>query len=179
MLSNDTLCEIVGQEPTDSPDQPGENRRAAPRMSLGRRAQIIIASKSCAQSSRVMLHDISVKGVGFLSQIPLRGGSSFILEVENTAGQPIYLQCNTRRCETGGIGGVSYVVGATFDRQLNAADIPSNPSPIHARTNARSPFALAMMVLRQLNPVRLILHGFKRFDDYSSADDTRWFGKPS
>ena len=126
-----------------------------------------------------MLNDISVKGVGFLSDDPMRVGTEFVMQLNDAAGEVMHFNCTVRRCEAGGIGGVSYVVGATFE---SFADPKTSPVEFDPEKNGRrrsSLLAQVVSIVRQLNPVRLFHHGFKRFDDYSSLDDTKWFRRHS
>ena len=180
ILSNQQLHDILGIIPDEPLVDDADSRRAAPRIACGRRAWVIRFDKTGRRDeARVMLHDISVKGVGFLGDAGLRVGERFVLHVNDSSEKPLYLKCTTRRCESGGIGGVSFVVGATFDDWVDGSFTSTDLTGGSAMAAAGSSLTWAKSILSQLNPVRLIRHPFRRYDDYSSIEDTKWFRRGS
>lgn len=174
LLSHAQMEAIVGREVQCTADDTDANRRAAPRVALGRRARLIRTSVSRRQWTRVMLHDISAKGIGFLAEVPMRPGETFALHLDDAAGNPLYFDCIARRCERGGIGGVWYVVGATFEATLDQPDVPDE-SPADAPGLLELALGRIVGWAGHVNPVRVLFSTFKRNDDYSSPRDTMWY----
>ena len=176
MLTIDQLQDILGIVIDELEVDASDGRRAATRVHFGRRAEVRTRDKTGHPSrARVLLRDISIKGIGFLSDVPLAIGRSFVLHLNDSAEQPLYIVCITRRCERGGMGNASFIVGATFELFTDAETIPVDSTTSTSMSGIGSLLAHASALLRQLNPVRLVRHGFKRFDDYSSLEDTKWF----
>jgi PilZ domain len=89
--------------------------RAAARIGLGKRAKIrTMRGEQAGIWQTVIVQDISVTGVGILGDESMEAGDQFILHLQDTQDQTVPLKCNVCRCEPGGFGGVSFMIGAQF-----------------------------------------------------------------
>ena len=132
-LSPEHFAQLAGgpvPSPTDPP--PGAERRQYPRLQLGKRAQIRMPG---ATWNTVVIRDMSVVGIGMLSEAALVPGQTFTLRVIGADDRPTCVECVVHRCERGGMGGVAFFVGSTFD---DATETPAAGLPQVAAAAPRS-----------------------------------------
>lgn len=99
-------------------------RRQAARIAFGQRTLICRDSgPSAGVWQTVMLQDISQRGIGFLSQEAIQNGQTFMLKLTDKEGDTIRIRCSIMRCERGGFGGTSFMVGAEFQQVIANAPI--------------------------------------------------------
>jgi hypothetical protein len=99
--------------------------RSTVRLGMGKRAKICpIRGAQAGVWQTVMMQDISVGGVGILCDEPMEIGDQFVLHVQDTQDQTVPLKCKVCRCEPGGFGGVSFVIGAQFAVSDEAISTP-------------------------------------------------------
>ena len=102
-------------------------KRDATRFTLGQRA--VICRDSGPKTGiwdTVMLKDISLKGIGFFCHEVMNPGDTFMLKLADRQGQSIRIRCAIRRCEAGGIGGVAFRIGATFEQLIQQLELRLN-----------------------------------------------------
>jgi hypothetical protein len=103
------------------------DRRRATRLPIGDRARICLdRDKANSLWDTVMLQDISIVGISFLSSQWLTEGDGFELCMTDRAGATLQFHCRVTRCERGGMGRVSYPVGATFEALLHDGGADKN-----------------------------------------------------
>ena len=165
-LSDEWIGRILGQGPT-AVASAADDRRRAPRLPVGKRARMRPLDRGVWDT--VLLRDISAHGAGCLCAAPLPVRARFVLEVSDSAGEPVRLQCVTRRCEPGGYGRTGFVIGGLFEAMLDGddADEPARGSG-SAQWRGRLSSVASLM-----SPARLRLR-FQRQDDHSSETDRRW-----
>ena len=100
----------------------GADRRQYGRVQLGRRAGVRFAG---GPWQTVVIRDISVVGVGFLSDFPLPPGRPFTLRMTAADDRAVCVECVVRRCEKGGVGGVAFFIGSTFHDGRDDDDAPA------------------------------------------------------
>ena len=111
-LSPELFAKLTGG-PVPAPGGLGPaERRQYGRVQLGRRAQVRVADEAW---QTVLVRDVSVVGVGFQSDGRLPPGARFTLRLTGADGEVACLPCVVHRCEAGGLGGVAFFVGSTFD----------------------------------------------------------------
>ncbi len=163
-------------------------RRQSPRIAFGKRSQISRDKGPFAGKwETVLLKEISQGGIGLLTQTPFSVGDTFIMKLPQSDGAEMRIRCATRRCEAGGFGGVSFLVGASFEQVIEESEIcvnddhdgpPSHweePSQAAERphnsnihpTNAKS--AAASFAKAAMNLLKAASHFTHRHDDFSSA----------
>ena len=102
--------------PTDEADY---ERRKHARAPFGFRGTIMYEKKGGEKlSSVVMVRDISVAGVGFLNEEPLKPGTLLTMEFKGLDDRPVQIRCSVQRCTTGGLEETENIVGATFEELL-------------------------------------------------------------
>jgi hypothetical protein len=118
--------EITGTSPLPPVDS-DDDRRKHQRMPFGFRAAIHTTRRGVeGPASVVMVRDISLAGISILHEDFLKNGISFTVEFKGGQDRPVKIRCAVVRCETGGMGGTQYVVGATFE-ELLTKELPPLP----------------------------------------------------
>ncbi len=114
----------------------GHERRQHGRLQFGHRAQVRVGAGPWAT---VVIRDISVVGIGFLADRRLDPGQAFTLRTTGEDDVAITLACVVHRCEAGGVGGVAFFVGSTFDGGADAAPAgatATEPAPVAPRRSS-------------------------------------------
>jgi hypothetical protein len=94
-------------------------RRQAARLAYGHRTQLCRdGGKKAGVWDTVMMQDISVKGIGYISDEPMTIGETFVLKLLDKEGQTIRIRCKVTRCEAGGFGQSAFLVGASFEQVI-------------------------------------------------------------
>jgi hypothetical protein len=112
--------EITGLGNLPAPvDQADYDRRKNQRAPFGFRGIISHEKKGGEQvSSVVMVRDISLGGLSFLNEEPLKPGTLFVMEFKGVDDRAVQIRCSVQRCATGGLEGTENIVGATFEELL-------------------------------------------------------------
>jgi PilZ domain len=102
-------------------------RRQATRLAFGQRSQICRdRGTNAGVWQTVMVKDISVLGIGFLCDDALTIGDTFMLKLTDKESHAIRIRCKIERCERGGFGNTSYLLGAIFQQVIQQAAIRVN-----------------------------------------------------
>ncbi len=102
-------------------------RRQVSRMAFGQRTQICRdRGPNAGVWQTVMMKDISIKGIGFLCDDPMDQGDTFMLKLSDKESHSIRIRCKIERCERGGFGSTSFLLGATFQQVIQQAPIHLN-----------------------------------------------------
>jgi hypothetical protein len=102
-------------------------RRQASRLAFGHRTQICRdRGNNAGVWQTVMVKDISPLGIGFLCDDPLNIGDTFMLKLTDKESHTIRIRCKIERCERGGFGSTSYLLGARFEQVIQQAPIYVN-----------------------------------------------------
>ena len=154
-------------------------RRHVRRTRFGQRVKMCLeAELSIGLWDTVMLQDISVAGLSYLSERWQDLNTAVHVTVGDRTGTPVRLRCVVRRCERGGMGGVCYTVGVTFDALLS--DIPggavegsSEFAPaVHRSPDVRNAGPSTEPLggfLNWFRSTRLLSAFTRNYDDYSTV----------
>lgn len=71
----------------------GDERRRAPRIELRHKTRLLLVGDHSSPSLEVELRDLSVRGMKFVTDIPLPRGRQFILAVPQLSGEPLLYLC--------------------------------------------------------------------------------------
>ena len=181
-LSSELFERIVGMAaPADAPPAAGDvvapagsrqqDRRTATRIPFGARAKIIFENpEQAGLTDTVMLQDISVQGVSFVSAEWIAIDEILVVHLKDQNNKEVPIRCKVQRCEPGGYGGVSYIVGTTFEEILDKspAETPAaaGASPKKKIARKRRQAAPSGGLLKKLNPLRFF---GRNFDDFSTV----------
>jgi uncharacterized coiled-coil protein SlyX len=123
--------EITGQGELPPPvDEADFERRKHRRVPFGCRATIFPERKTGDNTpSVVMVRDMSVAGLSILNTEPLKPGTPFLVEFRGRQDRPVKIRCAAARCESGGVGGSQFLVGATFEALLTEELKPTETKP--------------------------------------------------
>lgn len=103
------------------------DRRNVARVSYGQRTQIRRdRGKNAGAWETVLVKDISTKGIGFLCDDPMEPGDTFVLKLTDKQEQLIRIRCRIERCERGGFGSTSFMLGALFQQMIQEAPLRVN-----------------------------------------------------
>ena len=117
--------ELTGTAVAEAPGQPPDERRKHPRVAMGARARILPLLEGVGGGgSPVLVRDISLAGIGFLSAAEMNVGDEFVIHLPAPSGRTAQIQSIVNRCERGGTGCTQYVVGATFELVLDVSATP-------------------------------------------------------
>jgi hypothetical protein len=121
-------------------------RRTSARLALGKRARIrTLRGNQAGLWQTVMVQDVSLSGIGLLCDEPMAADDVFLLHLPDIRDQIVQIRCTVKRCESGGFGGVSFVVGAGYEQVIAEGDMNLNTisDPTFAESpQARRPIAL-------------------------------------
>jgi hypothetical protein len=161
-------------------------RRSMSRLAFGQRTQICRdAGPKAGVWETVLVKDISTQGIGILCDEQIQPGQTFMLKLSDKTGQTIRIRCKTSRCEKGGFGNTSYMLGATFEQVIAQQQLRLNederdtqtwqdqtpttePAETitgdgNARKSAGTMARVAASLLRAVDPSQWL----RRADDYS------------
>ncbi len=171
-------AETIARQPApvdDHPDPRAGERRAFPRFPMGTRAKVWATwGTGGYYAQTAIVRDLSVTGVGILSNWPLAVGDAFVLHMVDRRGSQARVHCVVQRCEPGGFGGVAYVLGARFSSASEgfsmevaapAGDEGTRSTPSGVAESERK----GARTRRALNLLRLLCHWERRRDDLSSG----------
>ena len=131
----ETLFEEITGEASAPVYDATDERRKHPRVGFGSRARIFpLIENAGGRGCAVMMRDLSRGGVGFLFNHKLEIGDEFIILIPRQEGPSVQIQCMTQRCEPGGTGGISFVVGASFELVLDETSSPLNRPDAEGQT---------------------------------------------
>ncbi len=152
------------------------DRRGATRIPFGARAKITYENPEHAGvTETVMLQDISVQGISFVSADWIALEEVLVVSLKDQQDQELRLRCKVQRCEQGGYGGVSYVIGTNFlelvenNPEQSGATVASSKKPAPRKRRASAPPAGISGRLKKLNPLRLF--GSRNFDDFTAVGE--------
>src|SRR5271155_2735220 len=155
------------------------DRRGATRIPFGARAKITYENpEQAGLTDTVMLQDISVQGVSFVSSEWIALEEVLVVYLKDQSDQELRFRCKVQRCEQGGYGGVSYIIGTTFQELLEnspghsaaAVAAPASAKKIAQRKRRpAAPPAGFAGTLKKLNPLRLF--GSRNFDDFTAVGE--------
>jgi putative transposase len=154
------------------------DRRGATRIPFGARAKITYENPEQAGiTETVMLQDISVQGISFVSADWIALEEVLVVYLKDQQDQELRLRCKVQRCEQGGYGGVSYVIGTNFlelvenapGQSTSAAAPASSKKSASRKRRPSAPPAGISGRLKKLNPLRLF--GSRNFDDFTAVGE--------
>lgn len=123
-------------------------RRTHARLPLGKRARIrTLRGQQAGLWQTVMVQDISLNGIGLLCDEPMAAEDVFILHLPDTDDQIVQIRCTVKRCESGGFGGVSFVIGAGYEQVIEEGAGDSDAASLSDPTGTPVPQALRPIVL--------------------------------
>lgn len=125
------IVERLGSDISDAPF-PGHDKRRAARVELKNRATIIPYEDGVAgEGVGVEVRDFSPRGIRFLHSERLTRGAQFVLELPQSAGEPVQILCTVMHCRSTEEGPIS--TGAEFTCVLRQAKAVE-PSPRERRS---------------------------------------------
>ena len=116
-LSDQFLSELIGHGRPAKMESFPDDRRRVSRRRFGRQA--VVAPASGESESVVVLREISASGVGFISELKMDDGQTFVIHLPTRSGTPVRVRCAVRHCQRGGSGSLHFVVGGAFTEILD------------------------------------------------------------
>jgi hypothetical protein len=99
----------------------GKDKRREPRVGMAGEADLVtVGDDGKRAAGKVRVRDISATGVGLTFTRPMTKGQRFVIQLESSKGEPVWLVCLTVYCRAG-IG--SFSIGGRIKQVLRADEI--------------------------------------------------------